>query len=108
MNFAIKEVKRIDKNTLVAVAKLDFGPMEIDGIMFHRKNDKSWVNFPSKEYLKDGEKKYWPLVRIPDDDRYWSFQNWAVKAFEEALARLQPPPPPPPITPDAVNPYRRH
>ena len=78
MNFQIVDTKKMCKNTLQVLFSLMIGPLKIEGFTYHVKNDESWIGFPSKEYFdkETGEKKYWPMVRIEDKDRYASFQKW--------------------------------
>lgn len=97
MNFKIINPKPVNKNTLRGFFTLSVGPLEIEGYSYHVKNDKSWVNPPSKEYLdkEAGEKKYAPIIRIPDKDRYWRFQEWAVG---QAVRLFEAPPAPEPLT----------
>ena len=81
MNFKIINPKKMQKNTLRGFFTLAVGPLEIEGFTYHVKNDKSWVSFPAKEYFdkETNEKKYWPMIRIEDKDRYLAFQKWATK-----------------------------
>lgn len=85
MNFEIVDTKRMDKNTLRGLFSLMVGPLKIEGFTFHLKGNTSWIGFPSKEYIdkETGEKKFWPVVRIEDKDRYGSFQKWAKDQVSE-------------------------
>ena len=78
MDFKIVDTKKMNKNTLRGFFSLLIGSLKIEGFTYHVKNDKSWVGFPAKEYIdkETGEKKYWPMIRIEDKDRYHAFQNW--------------------------------
>lgn len=90
MNFKIINPKPMNKNTLRGFFTLSVGPLEIEGYSLHEKNGKTWVNPPSREYQdkESDEKKYAPIVRIPDKERYWKFQDWATveaaRLFESA------------------------
>ena len=68
MNFKITDTKPLNKNTLRGSFSLLVGPLKVEGWTYHLKNEKSWVNPPSKEYIdkETGEKKYWPIIRIED------------------------------------------
>jgi len=85
MNFKIVDKKKMDKNTLRGLFSLTVGPLKIEGFTYHLKGDSSWIGLPAKEYLdrETGEKKYWPIVRIEDKDRYASFQKWAKSQVAE-------------------------
>ncbi len=80
MQFEIKNPKPMNKNTLKGFFTLVVGPLEIEGYSYHVKGDKSWISPPSREYQdkESGEKKYAPIVRVPDKDRYYKFQDWAI------------------------------
>ena len=90
MQFKIINPKPLHKNTLRGFFTLVVGPLEVEGYSYHVKNDKSWVNPPSREYQdkESGEKKYAPIVRIPDKDRYYKFQDWATAACEKFFSSL--------------------
>ena len=83
----ISDHKKLDLNTLKGSFSLTVGPMKIEGWTFHQKNGKCWVNPPSKEYIdkKDGTKKFFPMVRFPEKDRYWKFQEWAVEQVKDTF-----------------------
>jgi len=85
MNFTIVDTKKMGKNTLQGLFSLMVGPLKIEGFTYHVKNDKSWIGFPAKEYFdkETGEKKYWPMVRIEDKERYANFQKWCKDQVRE-------------------------
>ena len=90
MKFEMKNPKPMNKNTLRGFFTLAVGPLEIEGFTYHVKNDKSWVGFPAREYFdkETNEKKYWPMIRIKDKDRYFKFQDWATAEAKELLASV--------------------
>jgi len=91
MNYDIKDVKPMNKNTLKAFFTLTAGPMEITNWSYHVKGDKSWVNAPSRKYTdNDGNEKYAPIVKIPDEDRYWNFQKWVCSEIQSILSKDDP------------------
>jgi hypothetical protein len=105
MSFKITDTKSMNRNTLRGVFSLLVGPMKIEGFTFHQKGEKSWIGFPSKEYTdkESGEKKYWPIIRIEDKDRYWKFQDWCKKQLKgvfDAPQESEPPEPTEQITGD--------
>ena len=89
MQFEIVDTKTLNKNTLKGTFSLMAGPLKISDFTFHRKGDKFWVGFPAKEYFdkETGEKKYWPIIRIEDKDRYYKFQEWAISEVSELFTR---------------------
>ncbi len=64
---------------------------------FFEKDNKKWVSLPTREYLKDGQKKYQSLVKF-DDARHKKFQDAVLgliaKGEYEELERKQPAPMP--------------
>jgi hypothetical protein len=91
MNFKIVDTKQMDKNTLKGTFALMAGPLKISDFTYHEKDGKSWIGFPAKEYFdKEGEKKYWPIIRIEDDDRYRAFQKWAKEQVKDIFAQPEP------------------
>jgi hypothetical protein len=78
MKFQITDTKKLDKNTLRGSFALTAGQLKIEGFTFHVKNGKSWIGFPSRQYIdqESGETKYYPIIHIEDKDRYWKFQDW--------------------------------
>jgi hypothetical protein len=92
MDYQITDTKPLNKNTLRGVFSLVAGPLKIEGWTFHVKGDKSWVNPPSKEYIdkETGDKKYQPVVRVPDKDRYWAFQKWAIEQVRDIFGEPEP------------------
>jgi hypothetical protein len=91
MNFKITDTKPMDKNTLQGIFSLLVGPLKIEGFTYHIKGDRSWIGFPAKEYIdkETGEKKYWPICRIEDKDRYANFQKWCKDQVREEFKPKQ-------------------
>jgi hypothetical protein len=61
--------------------------MTINGCMLLESHGKRWVNFPSREGLKEGEKTYYPIIEIPDRDDRERFMG-AVVPIAVAAFRL--------------------
>lgn len=79
--------RKYEKGTLQGFADL-FVPkwgVEIYGFSLHEKNGKRWINFPSKEYEKDGEKKHVSYFRFRDAKHYNLFCNMAKDAIEKKI-----------------------
>jgi hypothetical protein len=75
----------INKNHCLGIATI-FVPkwgVEINGITLLQKDGRRWISFPSKQYEKDGEKKYMPYFRFPNADHY----NLFCQAVKEAIER---------------------
>lgn len=63
-----------------------WGNLIIRGMQLFQKGDRSWVNFPSKEIEKDGEKQWFALLRFEDKEIDKRFNDQATK---EALMALK-------------------
>ena len=89
MDFMITDTKPLNKKTLKGKFSLIVGPFKISDFTFHTKRDKSWIGFPSRQYTdyETGETKYWPIIRIEDDERYKAFQRWAKDQVKEVFSR---------------------
>ena len=84
----ISNWKLIGKNTLVGAFDLIAEPLVIKGCLLHEKGEKRWVNFPSREFFKDGERRFINIIEIPDSDIYWRFQHWCLVELDRILSRL--------------------
>jgi len=97
IKYEIKKFKSFNKNTLRGFFTLRIDAFEIESFTYHEKGDKRWIGLPSKEVESDdGEKAWFPTVRIPDKNRYYAFQKWAIteikklipETMEEALSNV--------------------
>lgn len=88
MTWLISDLKKLDQHTLKGSFSLSIGPLKIEGWTYHVKNGKQWVSPPSKEYIdrESGEKKYYPMIRFPEKERYYKFQEWAVGQVKDTFA----------------------
>ena len=79
------------KGTLIGFAEI-FVPkwgIEIYGLTYHQKDGKKWVNFPCREYEKDGEKKHAPYFRFPESVHYNLFCEKVKEAIEIKIKETQ-------------------
>jgi len=90
VNWKIIDFKAYESGALQGFFTLVAGLFEINNCKFFSKDGKSWVALPQREYEKDGEKKYSPLVRIPDEGRYKDFQRWAVSEIAKIVPQDKP------------------
>lgn len=83
---------KVNKGALVGYADLyvDKWDLEIKGVQLLEKNGSRWVNFPSKEYEKDGGKKYMPYVRLKKKENYERFMEEAKNAIDLKLMESKP------------------
>lgn len=56
---------------------------------------RRWVQLPSREYEKDGKKKYWPYVAFKNREREDAFKNEVMQTLTSYLAMEGTPFPPP-------------
>jgi len=76
---------RISNWKLIAF-DLDAKPLVIKGCLLHEKGEKRWINFPSREFIKDGERKFINIIVIPDSDTYWRFQAWCLAELDRIIS----------------------
>ena len=69
MAIEIKNFKRIDKGALQGSFSIYIPEWEltINDVTYFVKEGRRWISFPSREYEKDGEKKYWPFIKFPKE-----------------------------------------
>jgi len=60
--------------------------IEINGLKYYRKDGNFWVNLPSKEYEKDGEKKYSYIVYVREETKRKCFLDEVVKAIQKKIS----------------------
>ena len=88
MKYEIKKFKPFIRNTLQGFFVLRIDDFEIENFTYHEKDGKRWIGLPSKEVESDdGEKAWFPTVRIPSKDRYYSFQKWATAEIKKLIPR---------------------
>lgn len=74
----------VDKGSLVGFVNI-YVPrwgLEINGLAIFTKNGNRWINFPSKEYLHDGVKKYFPYIRFHDENHKTLFELEVFEAID--------------------------
>jgi len=78
----------VNKNTCLGMATIyvQKWDMEIYGISLHQKDGKRWINFPSRMYEKDGQKKYLSYFRFRNADNYKKFCEAVKEAIEKHAA----------------------
>ena len=81
--FTVREWKPYAKNTLVGFLTLELpGGVIVHGITLHQKSDSRWVSMPAKEYEKDGQKTWAPIIEFSSKSARERFQAAAVSALE--------------------------
>ena len=85
MSIQIVDFRRYEKNTLRGFLTIQLEPsgLQIADICLHQKNGKRWLSMPAKPYEKDGETNWIPIVRFSDRENNDSFQEAALKAFDD-------------------------
>lgn len=64
------EMRGVNSEFLKGIAKIkipDWGIFLSDVKLF-KKNDAYWVSMPTREYLKEGEKKYFHFIQFIDEE----------------------------------------
>ncbi len=78
--------KPINKGFLIAECSLmipKWGDVIIENIKVFKKENQHWIQFPSKEYEKDGQKKFFPLIRFKDKNMQDNFQRAFFQAYDK-------------------------
>lgn len=63
--------------------------VEINGCTLNQKDGKRWINFPSKEFEVEGEKKYQPLIKFKDKAHMDIFSEMAKKSIDEYCSKME-------------------
>lgn len=79
-----------EKNTLRGFISLTTpAGLVINGVTLHEKGDSRWVSMPAKQYEKDGETGWAPVVEFATKDARERFQAAALAAVDEYLREVQ-------------------
>ena len=91
MEYSLKNIRKINKGFLRASFDLVVGPFTIKDYLLFEKEDKSWVQAPSRKYIdSNGDEKYFGYVRIEDKDKWESFCNWAIDGVLDKIGSKPP------------------
>lgn len=93
MSVEIIAYREVNKGSVVGSVDvfLPRNGMEVYNLTYFNKDGKEWISMPSKEYEKDGQKKYFQFVRFRDRNHQDAFG----RAVIEAIRKFQPKPPAP-------------
>jgi len=89
-NMEISNLKRIDKNSLVATFDLTitkWGNFIIRNMTLFEKGSQRWIGFPSRKYEEDGKPKYFIYNGFKDRNIQDAFQKQVLKLLEPELAK---------------------
>ena len=87
----ILHYKSINKGSMVASFNVSFdkwADFEIRNLTLFESGSKRWINFPSKEYEKDGKKKFFELCHFPDREKNDKLKEAIMKAVDEHIKTL--------------------
>ena len=75
----------MNKGALLGFANLFVKKMglEINGCSLFQKDGRRWITMPQREFVVDGEKKYFPVIRFREKDHMEIFGEAAKKAIDE-------------------------
>lgn len=97
----IMKYKPVGKGSLVATFNLKipkWGNFIINEMKYFNKNGQRWIAFPSKEYEKEGEKKYYHLNNFEAPEMQEKFRDQVIKAIDDYLIKN----PTPPSSPSSI------
>jgi len=75
-------IKLVDYGKTRAFVEIQIGGMRIKDFKVLQGESGPWVAFPSREYTKDGVKKYAKTVYFPEKEDYEKFCKWVLDAYE--------------------------
>jgi len=86
----IKNLKMIKKKSLVSkfTVYLDRMGISINDCNYFDNGENQWISMPSRQYEKDGEKKYFGLVYI-DKEKKEAFDAEAIPMVLKEMARVE-------------------
>ncbi len=67
-----------------------FGNLEIRNMSYFQKGSQKWITFPSKDYEKDGQKKYFPFLHFKEAKTMDAFSKKVLEALEMYLHNNKP------------------
>jgi hypothetical protein len=86
-------LRLINKNTLVGSVDLTVSKwrFKFRGCLWHRKDDREWVNFPAREWVdEDGNRKFSHLGEFVNHGDARRFQAASLAAIRELAKRSAP------------------
>lgn len=89
----IVKYKALDHATLKAIFSIKvpkWGNFILHELKLFQKDNVSWVSFPSKEYEKDGQKKYYSYANFEDVEVLKKFQDQILVSLETYLKQIEP------------------
>ena len=87
----ITKYKPIDKGTIFASFDIKipkWGNFFIREILYFKKENQRWISFPSKQYEKEGEKKYYPYNGFDDGAMTKAFQDKVFDALDKYIVSM--------------------
>lgn len=89
----IKDYKPINRGVVVCSFTIvcdKWQNFEIRGCTLFESNGKRWISLPSREYEKDGKKKYWPYVSFPDREKNDKFLAAIMATLDQHVLAMAP------------------
>ena len=86
MPLEIQNYKDVKKGCLLGTCDIKlplWGNFIIYGITIWEKDNKRWISFPSKEYEKEGQKKYFQHCRFENENMTEAFRKEFFKELEK-------------------------
>lgn len=91
----ILNYRHINKGCVVGVFDLKIEDTDIPGFTLRdcthfKKNNSEWVSTPSRQYDKDGEKKYFEFGFFPEATQKQEFQRKALNLIKKSCVVEEP------------------
>lgn len=93
MPLEIQNYKAVGKGCLLAQCDIKmpiWGNFIIYGISIFEKDGKRWISFPSREYEKEGQKKYFQHCRFEAENMTEAFRKEFFKELDRYLKSSNP------------------
>lgn len=86
----ITHFKPVNKGYVVGTFSIrvpKWGNFCIRELTYFKKNENRWISFPSRQYEKNGEKKYFSFCAFEEPAINKSFQDKLLKCLDEYISK---------------------
>jgi hypothetical protein len=88
-SFGVREWKPFERNTLRGFLSIELpSGLILHGCTLHEKTGSRWVGLPAREYQKDGERIWSPLIEFSTREVRQAFQEQALAAFDAYMGEV--------------------
>jgi len=82
--------KEVNKGAILGSVSIQIEKwsLTINRITVFQKDNRRWISMPSESFEKDGEKKYFPLVKFDEREVMDRFSRHVLESLDEYLLKL--------------------